>query len=142
MQELKSERVQSYSHCDVLNQIRYRIPAMFYWKLFISPSPFTSLTTTGVHAPADYLRKHPEWWLYSNASPMLDYQRTIVGVYLHSAMGWHNQECALMPQVEPILTFFFSVSCSTLNKGGYYPVGGTSCSTPIVAGTVALLNDM
>jgi len=77
---------------------------MFYWKLFISPSPFTSLTTTGVHACADYLKKHPEWWLYSNASPMPDYQRTIVGVYLHSAMGWHNQECALMPQVDPILT--------------------------------------
>jgi len=43
-----------------------------------------------IHAGIDYLKKHPEWWLYSNASPMPDYQRTIVGVYLHRAMGWHN----------------------------------------------------
>jgi len=35
---------------------------------------------------------------------MPDYQRKIVDAHLHSAMGWHNQECDLMPKVEPILT--------------------------------------
>ena len=78
---------------------------------------------------------------FSNVSPMPDYQKKVVETYLQSGMappgGYFNASGRAYPDMSA-----FSVSCSTLNKGRYYPVDGTSCSTPIVAGIVALLNDV
>ena len=116
---------------------------MFYWKLFVSPSPFTSLTTTGVHARADYLKKHPEWWLYSNASPMPDYlPEDNCGCVPTQYHGMANQECALMPQVKSILTWVVFFELLNIKQRTILPCGWYKLLYSCSCRTVALLNDV
>jgi len=111
---------------------------MFYWKLFVPPSSFTSLTTTGVYAVLITLEAPWVVVFLPHAKP----PEKIVGVYLHSAMGWHNQECALMPQVKPILTWVVFCELLNIKQRTILPCGWYQLLYSCSCRTVALLNDV
>jgi tripeptidyl-peptidase I len=77
---------------------------------------------------------------FSNVSEMPDYQYGAVNAYLSSLgetnAGLFNASGRGFPDVAA-----YGQNVQVFNGGQLVPVGGTSCSTPIFASTIALLND-
>ena len=111
---------------------------MFYWKLLVSPSSFTSLTTKGVYAVLITLEA--PWGVVF--LPHAKLPEKIVDTYLHSATRWHNQECALMPQVESILTWVVFCELLNIKQRMILPCGWHKLLYSCSCRTVALLNDV